>query len=255
MKRLFAILFIGLTIVISVSSCEDELEERYTNPDQTSEPSIAKFFTKMLNNDRTRPSYWNVRTFLVMHPARFTQTASYTNSNQRYQQQLSYIDDYWRDYYTPTGSGVVAHLREMEKAYAELSDDEKAKADVFMRAARIVYADQTSQMVDMFGDIPFSEAGALNLTGEPSMAKFDDAAEIYATLLTLLEENAEYFELGDVESTALAAFEKQDILFQGSLDGWRRYANSLRLRLLMRISFVNESTAETEVMTLLNNPG
>src|SRR5690606_41066869 len=59
---------------------------------------------------------------------------------------------------------------------------------------------------------------ALNLTGEPSLAKFDDAAEIYATLLTLLEENAEYFELGDVESTALAAFKKQDILFQGSLE-------------------------------------
>ncbi len=255
MKNIFAILTIGMIITLSMTSCEDELEERYTNPDRTGEASIGKFFTKMLNNDRVRPSYWNVRTFLAPQTALYTQSVSFTNANQRYQQQLSYIDDFWRDYYTPTGSGIVAHLREMEKTYASLSDEEKTKEDVFMNAARIVYADQTSQMVDMFGDIPFSEAGSLNLTGQPGMAKFDDAAEIYTALLALLEENAAYFEAGNVNPTALTAFKKQDILFQGNLDGWRRYANSLRLRLLMRISFADESKAEVEVMTMLNNAG
>jgi hypothetical protein len=254
MKRLFAILFIGALIMTGVMSCQDELEERYTNPDQTSEASIGKFFTKMLNNDRVRPSYWNVRTFLVMHPGLYAQSVSYTNANRRYQQQLSYIDDFWRDYYTPAGSGIVAHLREMEKAYAALPAEEQAGADVFMTAASVIYADQTSQMVDLWGDIPFSEAGQLNLTGESTAPKFDDASEIYATLLTQLEDAADYFATTQLESTVSAAFAKQDILLEGNMMQWRRYANSLRLRLLMRISFQDEAKAQTDVMTMLNNP-
>lgn len=254
MKKLYAIFFIGLFIMISLTSCQDELEERYTNPDQTSEASIGKFFTKMLNNDRVRPSYWNVRTFLVMHPALYTQSVSYTNSNQRYQQQLSYIDDFWRDYYTPAGSGIVAHLREMEKTYLALPAEEQAREDIFMFAARVVYADQTSQMVDLWGDIPFSEAGQLNLNGEGVAPKFDDASEIYATLLSQLEKAADYFATTELESTVAAAFAKQDILLEGNLDRWARYANSLRLRLLMRISFQDEAKAQTDVMEMLNNP-
>ncbi len=254
MKKLYIIFFISLSTLASLSSCQDELEERYTNPDQTSEASIGKFFTKMLNNDRVRPSYWNVRTFLVMHPALYTQSVSYTNSNQRYQQQLSYIDDFWRDYYTPTGSGIVAHLREMEKTYQALPAEEQAREDIFMFAARVVYADQTSQMVDLWGDIPFSEAGQLNLNGESVAPKFDDATEVYTTLLSLLEDAADYFGTTELESTVAAAFAKQDILLEGNLDWWARYTNSIRLRLLMRISFQDEAKAQTDVMEMLNNP-
>src|SRR5205085_10035149 len=89
MKFIKATLF--LAILLSAISCKDALEEQYANPEQTSEASIGKFFTKMLDNDRVRPSYWNVRTFLVMQPALYSQLVSYTNSNKRYQQQLSYI--------------------------------------------------------------------------------------------------------------------------------------------------------------------
>lgn len=253
MKRLSAVLF-GLIAMIIVTSCQDELEEKYTNPDQTSEASIGKFFTKMLNNDRVRPSYWNVRTFLAVHQARYTQSISFLNANQRYQQQLSYIDDYWRDYYTSTGSGIIAHLREMEKTYQNLSDEEKAKVEVFMKAANVIVAEQTSQMVDMWGDIPFSQAGALNLTGSSTLPEFDSGSDIYAVLLDQLEDAAEYFSTQEPESTVLAAFRKQDILLEGSMEGWARFANSLRLRLLMRISFQDEAAAESVVMEMLDNP-
>ncbi|HXO77672.1 MAG TPA: SusD/RagB family nutrient-binding outer membrane lipoprotein, partial [Puia sp.] len=37
-------------------------------------------------------------------------------------------------------------------------------------------------------------------------------------------------------------------------NAWRRYANSLRLRLLMRISYYNETEAKSEVTTMLGDP-
>lgn len=254
MKMKFAKAFVGIVLLLMVTSCQDALEEKYANPEQTEQASVGKFFTRMLNNDRVRPSYWNVRTFLMAHPAVYTQTVSFTNSNRRYQQQLSYVDDFWRDYYTPTGSGIVSHLREIEKTYAAATTEQKMRDEVFIYASRIVYADQTAQMVDLWGDLPFSQAGKLNLEGESFPPKFDDAVEIYTTLLEILEESATYFKSVTLESTVEAAFKRQDILLKGNLDKWERYANSLRLRLLMRISFQNENKAQTDVMTMLNDP-
>jgi hypothetical protein len=255
---------VAILIAATLTSCQDTLEEQYINPEKTTVASIGKFFTTMLDNRRVRADYWNIRTFLVMHPGVYTNTVSYTNTNKRYQQQLNYLDDLWKDYYTPnyydqnraTGGagGVVAHMREIEKQYALLSTEEQADADIFLHAARIVLYDQTAQMVDLFGDIPFSEAGKLNLTGKIELPKFDSAEEIYGTLLDGLEESAAYFASATPTVQVTNGFSTQDILFQGNLNKWRRYANSLRLRLLMHISFQNEDKAQADVMEMLSAP-
>jgi hypothetical protein len=241
-------------MMLASVSCQDKIDEEFLNPEKTTRPSIGKFFTYMIDNSRVRAEYWNIRTFLVMHPGVYTQSVSYLNTTRRYQQQPSYLDDYWRDYYTPTAGGVVAHLREIEKEYATLEDAEKANAEVYLQAARVLYFDQTAQMVDMWGDIPFSEAGSVNLTGEIIAPKFDNAEEIYTAILTGLEEAASYFSTASLDPLVASSFGKQDILLQGNLDKWRRYANSIRLRALMRISYQNESKAQADVMEMLNSP-
>lgn len=254
MKKILNGICAGVVLVAALASCQDKIDEQFLNPEKTTNPAIGKFLTYMIDNSRVRAEYWNIRTFLVMHPGVYTQSVSFINTTRRYQQQPSYLDDYWRDYYTPTAGGVVSHFREIEKEYATLPDSEKANAEVYLQAARVLYYDQTAQMVDMWGDIPFSEAGSINLTGQIVSPKFDDAEEIYATVLAGLEEAADYFESASLEPIVASSFTKQDILLQGDLGKWRRYANSLRLRALMRISFQNESKAQADVMEMLNNP-
>jgi hypothetical protein len=257
MKKIFtgilAVIIAGSCLV----SCQDRLEDEYLNPEKTPVASIDRFFTKMLDHRRIRADYWNIRTFLNVHPGVYTNIISYTNSPRRYEQQLSYLDDYWKDYYTPNGDGVggiVSHMREIEKQYNTLTAEEKAKADVFVQAARIIYFDQTSQVVDQFGDIPFSEAGMLNFNGSTAPGKFDDAEEIYGKLIDGLGEAAAYFRTAALESTVATSFSKQDLLLKGNLDKWERYANSIKMRLLMRISFQNEDKAKTGIQTMLNDP-
>ncbi|QNF34511.1 SusD/RagB family nutrient-binding outer membrane lipoprotein [Adhaeribacter swui] len=256
MKKIIINIGCAVTLLTGLGACTDKLEELYVDPGTTSVPAIDKFFTRMLNNGRVRPDYWEIRTFALPHTVKYTQTASYVNGTKMYQQQLSYLQNRWDDYYTPgtNGGGIMAQYREIEKNYAGLSDADKKNFEVMVQAAKVVFLDQTSQMVDLWGDIPFSEAGSINATGQVVRPKFDDAKAIYEIVLTGLKEASDYFATAQLESLAKATFQKQDILLGGDVDKWRRYTNSLRLRLLMRTSFVDETRAKAEVAAILADP-
>jgi hypothetical protein len=250
-----------LLLLITTSSCRKKLAELYNDPDQTEQPSIEKFFTQMLNNDRVRPSYWNVRTFIVMHTGIYTQSVGYLNYTTAYQQNDGYTQDRWNDFYRPGNAieggngGIMAHYRLIESLYQTAKDDEqKASAELFYMAAKVVMLEQASEMVDLWGDIPFSDAGYVNTSGKIVPARFERAASVYDAILDGLKNAALYFSSAHVSNATHALFAKQDILLNGRFDKWEQYANSLRLRLLMRLSFVNEDKAKAEVLNIINNP-
>jgi hypothetical protein len=249
MKNLIIKTSLFLTLALPLlSGCKKELEEKFYNPEASTTASIPGFFTDLINNDRVRPSYWNVRTFLLMHSAVYTQTTFINPGTTMYQQQDGYINDYWKDFYSP---GVLGIYRAMEVKYNALPEAEKAANKIYMEAAKVILYDQAAQMVDNFGDIPFSEAGSLPTTNTIKLPKFDNQAELYTTFIDGLKESSTYF----TTASTSPDFGKSDILNSGNIDKWRRYANSVRLRLLMRISNVNEGTARTAVMEMLNDPG
>jgi hypothetical protein len=83
----------------------------------------------------------------------------------------------------------------------------------------------------MWGDIPYSKA--LKGTGNLQPA-FDKQIDIFLGVIKSLDDaNAGFTKAGSVKSTVLTA---SDILYTGNLLKWRKFANSLRLRYLMRLS-------------------
>jgi hypothetical protein len=256
MRRITTIWFAVCLALVLTTSCQDELSERYQSSDSGATPSIGEFFTAMLNDDRVRPSYWNVSTFVNWHVGVYSQSVGYLNSPSMYQQNEAYTQERWDDFYRPgaNGSGVVAVYREIEKAYNALPQARKADAELFLNAAKVVLYDQTAQMVDLWGDVPFSQAGGLNATGKIVYPEFDKAGEIYASIIEDLEVVSEYFSQAQWTTSALSSFGRQDILLFGNTVKWRQYCNSLRLRLLMRISFVDEQFAREQVLRMLDDP-
>ena len=260
-KPVLYIITVVLLVSVVAGGCRKKLADLYYDPDQTVQPSIEKFFTEMLNSDRVRPSYWNIRTFVVMHSGIYTQSVGYLNTTTEYQQNAGYTQDRWNDFYRPGtaadggNGGIMAHYRLIESLYGSIKDEQqKRNAEVFLMAAKVVMLDHASQMVDLWGDIPFTEAGTVNTSGDIVVAKFDDASTIYDAIFEGLKNAALYFSGTQLTSTAHASFTKQDILLNGQFDKWQRYANSLQLRLLMRLSFVNEAKAKTAALNIINNP-
>lgn len=246
LRNIISLLVAALSLT-AVQSCKTELDERYQDPEQTDIPNIRAFMTQILNNSRLRSEYWHYRTFVLPHHARYTQTTYFANNNTMYQQQDSYTNDYWRDFYSP---GMLGVFRVMERTYAALPEAERAEYDAFMHATRVIVYGQAAKLVNNFGDIPFSEAGSLPATDQIVLGKFDDQKELYNQFITAFTEAAEFFRTYQNTND----FVRADIINRGNGEKWRRYANSLRLRALMQISKSDEGRARTEIMTMLNAP-
>ncbi|KIO75831.1 hypothetical protein TH53_18210 [Pedobacter lusitanus] len=251
MKKLIINISFVLVAVTSLVSCKKAIEEKFYNPEKAQNASLSGLFTAMLNNDRIAAKYWNVRTFLCQMPGVYAQTSYFPNANSVYQQSDGYSQNYWDDFYATggNGSGSMAQYRSMEAKFKTLTDGEKTAQGALMQAAKVVLIEQAAKMVDLWGDIPYSETGSLETSSVIKNPKFDEQKALYTSFISDLAAAAAYFKANPTNKD----FAKADILLKGDVNQWARYANSLRLRLLMRISKVDEGTARTAVLDMLNN--
>ncbi|WP_341838826.1 SusD/RagB family nutrient-binding outer membrane lipoprotein [Chitinophaga caseinilytica] len=109
----------------------------------------------------------------------------------------------------------------------------------YIAAGRILKAYIFSLLTDAYGDVPYSQAG-IAYYGKIYTPKYDLQQEIYKDLFKELTEATAQFDAG---KQALL----NDIVFNGNVDRWKKLANSLRLRLGMRLSKIDANMAAREV--------
>lgn len=115
--------------------------------------------------------------------------------------------------------------------YIENYEDPSGAVDYsnYKAISKIVKGFQYQMLVDLYGDVPYTEA---NLRGDNTTPAYDDAETIYKSVIE---------DLGlavDLINNSAAAEDPgtQDILFEGHMDYWVEFANSIRLRMLVRMS-------------------
>jgi hypothetical protein len=102
----------------------------------------------------------------------------------------------------------------------------------FNAAAKILSVLNYQRLVDTFGDVPYTSA----LNGNEGLAPtYDDAATIYQALVAKLDEAIDVI---DNAAFPTGLNSSTDPLFGGDMDNWKKFANTLKLRLLIRISGV-----------------
>lgn len=124
-----------------------------------------------------------------------------------------------------------------------MSQEDKSKN---MEAVATIFQCQIFQITtDRWRDIPYTEACQLETIKKP---KYDKQEDIYPDLLAKLKVAADALdENGDDIGSG-------DVLYGGSINKWKRYCNSLRLRMAMRISGVSKDLARSTVEEILGNP-
>jgi hypothetical protein len=109
-----------------------------------------------------------------------------------------------------------------------------------------------ARLVDLYGDVPYSEACSPGVTLTPV---YDDDAAIYADLIVRLDTAIAIFtrkiSTGYGSSSADYSFKNtSDIMFAGNFTQWRQLANTLKLRLVLRMTNVKSNT---ELAALMSN--
>jgi hypothetical protein len=132
---------------------------------------------------------------------------------------------------------VISDLRESKRLLNE--DELLAANDKTVQLAQIdiieIYA--WSVLVTTFGNVPYNEA----MDFENPTPVYDDASTVYNDLLTRLD--------GALSSLATdgTGFQAADLLYSGDLDGWKKFGNSLKLKMGMLLADVDNAKAKSLV--------
>jgi len=253
MKKFFiSVSLSALMAGVLFTGCKKkDFADNYYNPEKAVTADIPRLYAGLFYNEKVMPRYWNLYTFQIPVLGTYSQTSGYTNGKGIYEQPTNYTTDRWNDFYT----SVVSRYREIEKYYNGLNTDaEKEGYKLFLETARIFLYDQATQIADMWGDIPFKTAGGLNAEGKIELPSYDKAEDIYNTVFLELKRISDYLATVNPSSFYLDQLKSYDYVNGGNLLKWRKYANSLMLRLAMRISFKDEATAKSLAQTILSNP-
>ncbi|MBI9055839.1 MAG: SusD/RagB family nutrient-binding outer membrane lipoprotein [Bacteroidales bacterium] len=100
--------------------------------------------------------------------------------------------------------------------------------DNYKAIAKIMKAYHFQLLVDFYGDIPYSEA---LLRGENPTPKYDGAQTIYENLMLELTEAIDV--INNVPANAVE-IGTDDAMFAGNMDEWKKFANTVKLRILTR---------------------
>lgn len=107
--------------------------------------------------------------------------------------------------------------------------------------ATVVKVFAMSRLTDMYGPIPYSKFG----TGATYVA-YDSQKEVYESFFKELDESIEILESyyrQEPSATLLANF---DNVYKGNVSRWLKFANTLRLRLALRVAYADNALAKQE---------
>lgn len=118
---------------------------------------------------------------------------------------------------------------------------------VYAGIAKILKAYTVSMLVDVYGDIPFSEYDRFD--EGITQPKFDKGGEIYPKLFTLIDEG-----IADINNTTVnpAKPGADDYIYKGNTALWIKAANTIKLKLYTQVRLVQD--VKTQVTALLASP-
>lgn len=158
----------------------------------------------------------------------------YTESQYSAEDSYNFTDakvqGIWNSYY----SGPLEDLHQIVEQGEELNRPNVTAV------GKILQVWTMSIVTDMWGDVPYSEALRGMEEGGTRTPTFDSQQSIYDSMLSDLATVP-----GTIDPSG-AVIEDGDLIYGGDMPHWVQFANSLRMRLAMRLSEVDPDKAEQE---------
>ncbi len=228
-NTIIILLLTGMTV-----SCTQGFEELNENPNLITEVSPGTLLNPIIYGIASQNALQSVDvTFNLMQVS--LPFPSITGGLHRYDVSNNIGNTAWNNSYK-----WLNNIKEMRMASAKAGDVNYEAVALTLNA--LVYANLT----DLFGPVPMTEA----VRGEDGILypKYDKQEFIYETLLADLERANSLYD------TSKAMIYAEDILFQNKVASWKKFTNSLQMRLLLRISNRSETKAFEKLTYMIEHP-
>jgi hypothetical protein len=224
--RNLKIVFMALGLLL-LNACDKDFEEINTNPNVPNTVTPDLLLPNIIRStvNEVMGMSWGIGNIVIQQTAKI----QFVNED-RY--QWGEQNGIWNTMYT--------NMRNVNSVYTIA---EKAGQSNYMGIALVMKSWMMSLVTDAYGDAPYTEA-TQGKTGV-YFPKYDTQETIYNGILSDLSRANEL--LGSTAENV-----QGDILYGGDVDKWKKLANSLRLRYLMRIS--NKRNVGPDMQAILNDP-
>ena len=216
-----------LLTALSIGACSnnlDELNENIKVPETVPGEALFTSAQKNLVDQMTSTSVnSNIFRLVAQH---WTETV-YTDETNYELNGRNIPQNYWRALYRDVLKNLDQATIEFNKITPS-SPAEEIEKNNKIQITEVLKIYTYAVLVDTFGNVPYSEA--LNI--ENKSPKYDDALTIYKDLLLRLDGAINNL---NKEGTS---FDVNDNIYQGDSEKWFKFANSLKLRLALTLSYV-----------------
>ncbi|MGB4204480.1 MAG: SusD/RagB family nutrient-binding outer membrane lipoprotein [Bacteroidales bacterium] len=235
MKK-FNIKMLVLTLMATflVTGCTKDFEDINTDPNRSKDAPATNVLAFVLRyHSDTFYDAWNNLNEPSTYGGHIAKIQYIDEA--RYNYRPGVVENKW--YYTYIQLNNLNEIK--KKAIAD-------GANNMLGVAKIMEAYIFQIATDTWRDVPFFDA--IKLSEGILLPRYDRQEDIYPELLKILAE------ANDLLASGTDNLGEGDVLFGGNILKWRKFANSLRLRLAMRISEVSSALAKSTVETILGNP-
>lgn len=252
-------MILGASLLIAPTSCTDRLEGEFYNPDQRTEGELPYFFTKALEQGHLYRmeyglTYHHITLFTMLMGMGYHGNTTFSSRISNSASNPGSYTNVGNDIFNKTNINYTVNIKGMELLYNAMSEEEKERFEPYMLCARIVRSYAVQRATDLFDDMPYTDAGGG--FQENFYAKYDSQEFIYKTILdelkTVADALAAFNARGGFKfAEDRALFASADILNGGNIEKWIRYANSLRLRMALRIVNVEPELSRSIIAELV----
>lgn len=241
MKSLFKYISLSSLVFLLMvgNSCTDALEELNEPPTSVTSINPNFVFSAVQKDDSFYQSGWVLYLQYGCWVQHFGDAdRGFTTSH--YQSITSYDNGFFQGNYS-----LLGELTQIKTdLLAGLEDDPEGRTKLAI--ADIMAIKIWERTTALVGDIPFSEA-VQGVEDPNTLPAYDPQSEIYPQLITMLDDAISRITDGDI------TYGSADFYYGGDLDQWRKFGNSLKLKIGMRMKHANPSLAQQVVTEAMNS--
>ncbi len=216
----------GVVALLMISSCTKDYTEINSDPNKITTITSGELpflFTRALHG-----AYSSYQTDQNLFADLYSQY--YANTSVNFATDRLAVQHAWSDaVYTVAYSAVMPQLQIIMQN-VEPGSPEYALCNIW-------WVFTFHRVTDYFGPIPYFQAGS----GSRTVA-YDPMDKVYADFFKRLDEAVDVLR----QNTSSKPFGTADLIYGGDVAKWIKFANTLRLRLALRISAVDPVQAKTE---------